>query len=68
MMSLRREIKNMTQINLSVKQTHRHEEPTCGCEEEGGDGGTKRGAAKRKAVRDGQSRGLSAAGAKLLYL
>ena len=43
MMSLRREIKNMTQINLSVKQTHRHEEPTCGCEEEGGEGWTKPG-------------------------
>ena len=31
-------IRNMTQMNLSMKQklTHRYREQTCGCQEEGG--------------------------------
>ena len=30
----------MTQMNISMKQTHRHREQTCGCQgEEGGDVG-----------------------------
>ena len=28
-------IKTMTQMNLSMKQTHRHREQTCGCQEGG---------------------------------
>ena len=41
-------------MNLSMKQTHKHEEQICGCQEEGGEGVIKRG--------------LRKAGAKLLYL
>ena len=28
----------MTQMNISMKQTHRHREQTCGCQGEGGEG------------------------------
>ena len=36
MMSLIHEIQNMAQMNLPIrqKQTHRHREQTCGCQEE----------------------------------
>ena len=29
-------------MNLSMKPTHRHQEQTCGCQEEGGGGGWSR--------------------------
>ena len=39
MISLICGIKNMTQMNLSTKQTHRHSEQTCGCPGGWGQGG-----------------------------
>ena len=36
--SLMCEIQNMTLMNLSTKQTHRHREQTCGCQGEEGMG------------------------------